>query len=515
MVLESRVLSALLAHYVIVTVLAFTAYTAILVVHRLFFSPLAKFPGPKIAAVTSWYEFYHDYFRRGKYVFTIKEMHDKYGPIVRITPHELSIHDPEFYNQLNVSGSVRKTDNYEGFARGIDFEGTHFLSLSHDLHRHRRKPLEPFFSRAGVTKLEPMVADVAKRFVRRLESYQGTDQVIRLDHAYVALSADVVGRICFENNSSMIDEPNFGVEWYNLLHNFIHSLPLVMAFPQLIKLINIIPSSVLRWLDPRLITFEKFKDTARQHIIDAKRELEEKPDHATFEIRNSVFRHLLTSGLPESDLSVERLSREAQIFLGAGSISAARTLDFISYYIISDEGYLQRLQQELSPVMEGYPEKLPSFVELEKLPFLQALIKEGLRLSYGVMHRMPRVSPDVPIYYKDWVIPPGVAVGMSAYMNHTDPSIYPNPFKFDPNRWLNDVTPAMTRCLVPFSKGSRNCLGMNLAYMELYKTLSTVFRPGAPRLELFETDESDIVQAHDYIIPLPNLDSKGLCVKVV
>ena len=42
---------------------------------------------------------------------------------MRITPHELSIHDPEFYNQLNVSGSVRKTDNYEGFARGIDFEG--------------------------------------------------------------------------------------------------------------------------------------------------------------------------------------------------------------------------------------------------------------------------------------------------------------------------------------------------------------------------------------------------------
>jgi hypothetical protein len=33
----------------------------------------------------------------------------------------------------------------------------------------------------------------------------------------------------------MIDEPNFGVEWYDLLHNFIHSLPLVMAFPQLIK----------------------------------------------------------------------------------------------------------------------------------------------------------------------------------------------------------------------------------------------------------------------------------------
>lgn len=176
-----------------------------------------------------------------------------------------------------------------------------------------------------------------------------------------------------------------------------------------LRLINLVPSEVLRWLDPRLVTFENFKNFARQHIIDAKRELEEKPDHAAFDTRNSVFRHLLTSGLPESDLSVERLTREAQIFLGAGSISAARTLDFISYYVISNEDYLRRLQEELAPLMGGYPVKLPSFVELEKLPFLQALIKEGLRLSYGVMHRMPRVSPDVPIQYKGYVIPPGVS----------------------------------------------------------------------------------------------------------
>ena len=51
--------------------------------------------------------------------------------------------------------------------------------------------------------------------------------------------------------------------------------------------------------------------------------------------------------------------------------------------------------------------------------------------------------------------------------------------------------------------------------MELFKVISTVFRPGGPKLELFETDESDIVPVHDYIIPLPNLDSDGLRVRVV
>ena len=86
MQVESRVIRTLLEHYVAATVFAFAAYTGILIVHRLFISPLAKFPGPKIAAVTSWYEFYHDFFRKGKYVFKIKEMHDKYGESIASDP---------------------------------------------------------------------------------------------------------------------------------------------------------------------------------------------------------------------------------------------------------------------------------------------------------------------------------------------------------------------------------------------------------------------------------------------
>jgi hypothetical protein len=51
--------------------------------------------------------------------------------------------------------------------------------------------------------------------------------------------------------------------------------------------------------------------------------------------------------------------------------------------------------------------------------------------------------------------------------------------------------------------------------LELNMTIAVIFRPGGPRLELFETDESDIVQEHDYLIPLPKFSSKGLRVKVV
>lgn len=55
----------------------------------------------------------------------------------------------------------------------------------------------------------------------------------------------------------------------------------------------------------------------------------------------------------------------------------------------------------------------------------------------------------------------------------------------------------------------------SLAYLELNMTIAVIFRSGGPRLELFETDESDIVQEHDYLIPLPKFSSKGLRIKVV
>ena len=114
-----------------------------LVIWRLFCSPLAKYPGSKLAAATGWYEFYYDFFHRGKYIFEIERMHQKYGeclqlktflimlillmhvtgPIIRVNPQELSIRDSSFYSELYVTGSQRRSEHYDAFASGIDFEG--------------------------------------------------------------------------------------------------------------------------------------------------------------------------------------------------------------------------------------------------------------------------------------------------------------------------------------------------------------------------------------------------------
>lgn len=88
--------------------------------------------------------------------------------------------------------------------------------------------------------------------------------------------------------------------------------------------------------------------------------------------------------MSESELSTERLSKEAQVLFGAGSVTTARTLDFICFYILDRSDIEARLRKELSSVWSSG--KTPSVAELQKVAYLQALIKEGLRYVASSMH---------------------------------------------------------------------------------------------------------------------------------
>jgi len=95
--------------------------------------------------------------------------------------------------------------------------------------------------------------------------------------------------------------------------------------------------------------------------------------------------------MPEYEQSDERLAKEAQVLLGGGTASTARTLGFISYYILANPEIHSRLQEELKDPMSGWPDRVPSWAELERLPFLQSLIKEGLRWARST-HQLGEVA---------------------------------------------------------------------------------------------------------------------------
>lgn len=123
---------------------------------------------------------------------------------------------------------------------------------------------------------------------------------------------------------------------------------------------------------------------------------------------------------------------------------------------------LQKVKDELAAALPD-KNRVPSYSEVENLPYFTASIQEILRLHPGVLSRMPRISPEVDIVYHDkrrdrtYVIPPGTSTSMSTLITHTNPDVFEDPYEFRPQRWIDN--PKLSRSFIAFSRGSRVCVG--------------------------------------------------------
>ena len=119
----------------------------------------------------------------------------------------------------------------------------------------------------------------------------------------------------------------------------------------------------------------------------------------------------------------------------------------------------------------------PDATDLQALPYLSAVVKEGLRTSMANPTRLPHVVPSTGWTFKNVYFPPGSIVGCSAFELHMNPEIFPDPRSFKPGRWL-DATSEMTKYWFAFGAGSRACIARNLATIELILATERVVRSG-------------------------------------
>ena len=101
---------------------------------------------------------------------------------------------------------------------------------------------------------------------------------------------------------------------------------------------------------------------------------------------------------------------------------------------------------------------------------------------------------------------------MTSIFMHDNPDVFPNPHSFQAERWLDGGEQRNSKYLVNFSKGTRGCLGLNLAYAEIYMTLAAVFRRF--EFELYDTKPEDAEPGHDFFNPYPKRPSQGVRVTV-
>ena len=154
---------------------------------------------------------------------------------------------------------------------------------------------------------------------------------------------------------------------------------------------------------------------------------------------------------------------EAVDLLLAGTDTLSITLVNILFHLTKHPSLVHRLHEEIDSVESV---TLPN---LEKLPLLTSTIKEGLRLSHGVLGRLPRIAPSGGFTFDGVKVPAGTIISSSAPIVHNDPFIFPNPLEFVPDRWLKEdgtYNVAMEQNLVSFSKGQRSCIGIKYILLQ-------------------------------------------------
>lgn len=285
----------------------------------------------------------------------------------------------------------------------------------------------------------------------------------------------------------------------------------------MIKALQALPDRLVVALSPpmRSVIFMNNEMFAQIASAKALRDSGEKNPQA----HESVFTALLDSDLPPAEKSVPRLQHEAISIIGAGLETTMYTQSTCCFHLLSQPATLATLQAELRAAIPD-PARPPPLDTLMQLPYLTAVITEALRLSYGITGRIPRTSPD-PIVYTTpagvrHVLPPGTIVSMDNYTASNDAAIFPAPAAFVPERWLGaphapDGKP-LQRYLVAFGKGPRSCLGMPLAYANLYVGLAVFWR--RVECELWETGREAVEPVMDRFVPRPAVGTKGVRVKV-
>lgn len=526
----------------------FFVYLAGNAVYQLYFSPLSKFPGPKIAAVTLWYEIYYDVFKWGRYHVKVKEMHQKYGkpsrssksdilytdvhkgPIVRINPFELHVSDPDFIDTLYTRSAPRDKHSYMTSQFGNPL--VTFSTDDHSHHRIRRGALNPYFSKQRVLGIQDLIWTHVSKLCARFEEFKVSQRPLPTGDAFGCLTADIIIDYSMGVQQNALDDPDFAPLFTQAVKKFASMSVFTKHAHWIHDLTRALPQPWIAKASPEygaMLAFRYLNNDRVRDVFERREKEKEKEkarqepgtaDESSAHTRpKTVFDDLYDSDLPPHEKSLERLSQESQLIVGAALDTTANALNATLFHLLANPAALQTLKQELRNAIPDATSR-PSLPELEALPYLSASINEGLRLSHGLSCRNARLAHSA-LVYKDFVIPAFTPVGMSAPFTHHDESVFPDSYAFIPERWLDSEgkfggkTPdgrPLDRFLMAFGRGARQCVGINLARAEMCICIAALVRRFD--LQLFESDRRDVDFVHDLFLPGAESGRKGVRVLV-
>jgi cytochrome P450 len=202
------------------------------------------------------------------------------------------------------------------------------------------------------------------------------DEPIPVFFAYRCLTVDIICEYLFGKQNYLVDLQDWGMGFYTAWRSLFEMAPLVRQFPSMLTILRLMPRWLLVYTSPKAVQIlDMEQQTARwtHELLDSDPEEVEKRQFKVvlWEVAHS-------KSLPPSERSAERLAVDGNNLLSAGFETTGTSLSHLTYGILNNPAIHRKLLKELEEAIPD-PNNMPSFQALEKLPYLHAVVKEGIR----------------------------------------------------------------------------------------------------------------------------------------
>ncbi|KAJ6781568.1 hypothetical protein PWT90_01563 [Aphanocladium album] len=453
--------AAALAAYTVIAAIAYFILRQLWAWNR-----LRHIPGPWSASWSLWWQLRGA--MSGDFPQILKEATDEYGPLVRIGPNQLVSSDPDVLRRISaVRGHFTKGGFYKAgrIVPGVD---NVVSAVDEDKHKMMRAQMNSMYTMRGNEEYgfeAPMDRQI-RGFISMLETkYSSTDAVIRpVDMAEKTqfLALDIIGDISVGRPFGYLEKDQ---DLYNYNEINISSLPVMTFVSVLPGITDILHKWPFRLALPkegdqvgfgRLMRFVTSTVETGLHVSEAK--------------EGGMLHSHTYPGVTKNDMI-----QQGFVTIIAGSNSTAHIVRMTLLSIIAAPSAYKALRDEIDSTKASVQNPV-SWREIQRLPYLQAVVKEGLRMWPPVSGLGFKRVPPGGEHINGYFVPGGteigqayMAVGRSKAIWGADADI------FRPERWLHASPTELKRMNnavdTHFGGGKFSCLGKPIAMMELNKTV--------------------------------------------
>ncbi|KAL8380753.1 hypothetical protein RB595_005166 [Gaeumannomyces hyphopodioides] len=444
---------------IMLAVALFPLYVVGKIVYNLFLHPLRSFPGPLLHRATVVP--YCAKLAGGTLPYDVAAMHEKYGPVVRISPDFLSFIDAEAWRDIygHRTGSLQGQEEMAKASMFYDTRGIpkSLINESREKHTVLRRQLAHGFSDRSMRLQEPIIGSYVDLLIRRLHEhcYEFSDDKTK-KHKVLDLS-----RIFNYTTFDIISDLAFG-EPLGCLENFDDD-PWIVSMNAMVRVFG--PIQALKHLGFEWVVAAILKlglSRSRQaHMNKTKAKLQRR-------MNLSMERPDLIEGLLRvKSLDFEQIRLNAGTLMVAGSETTATLLAGVVYLLLTHPDKMARLVEEVRSSFQAESEI--TLTSVSSLAYMLACLDEALRRYPPVAIGMPRTVPAGGATVAGVHVPENANVAVWQQACYQSSRNFEDPLAYKPERWINRDEKSRDRldAVQPFHIGPRNCIGKNLAYSEM------------------------------------------------